>query len=264
VPQNHGSAPKTVSDTSAAKVTDQEKSLKRKRDVPADDPKLKEYLHVMQPPSKFRIYEDPVDDTYENTETQHSSVANNDQAAVPENPTTANDNRDTDTDGLLDELFGDFESDGQPEDPDEVSEQPTATTNIDTVQNVNVEQQNSVSDMDWLRMRTNRTLDLVEDDQNVSVHASLPTGQPDDDGLDDLFEEASATLAAPANANSSEIVTESTKDKDIETLEENGRLFIRNLPYSTTESELQQVFAVHGEIVEVSPHLSFFCTCFAS
>ena len=37
-----------------------------------------------------------------------------------------------------------------------------------------------------------------------------------------------------------------------DTLAEVGRLFVRNLPYSTTEEELADLFSAYGEITEVS------------
>ena len=39
--------------------------------------------------------------------------------------------------------------------------------------------------------------------------------------------------------------------QDVPSIEETGRLFVRNLPYGATEADLAEAFREHGEVSEV-------------
>lgn len=45
-------------------------------------------------------------------------------------------------------------------------------------------------------------------------------------------------------------VEEVTAVQDVPSIEETARLFVRNLPYSTTEADLAEAFREHGEVSE--------------
>ena len=48
----------------------------------------------------------------------------------------------------------------------------------------------------------------------------------------------------------------------MESEESTGRLFLRNLPYTTTEAELSDVFAEFGDLQEVHLVLDRYCVSF--
>ena len=102
-----------------------------------------------------------------------------------------------------------------------------------------------VSDADWIRSKTSRLLDLVDD---ASTFLTLrdppgPTAQPAEP-LDTEMAGAEETQQSEAQVA-------------IETISQSGRLFVRNLPYSATEGELRQHFLACGELQEVN-HISLF------
>jgi multiple RNA-binding domain-containing protein 1 len=87
--------------------------------------------------------------------------------------------------------------------------------------------QGPVNDADWLRSRTNRVLDFVEDDE-------VPP---------------SAKLLAPKLV---EVREESDKIRDT------GRLFLRNLNFDVSEDDLREHFSQYGALEEVIGFLSLF------
>lgn len=109
-------------------------------------------------------------------------------------------------------------------------------------------QQLSTTDHDWLRGRTNRTLDLVDPD-DVRI-------QQDEDPVDALSE-------GLTNASNSALPLEkegaanSEVDTPVYTKVPNARLFLRNLAFSVTQDDLQNRFKQFGKIQEVSCLLFF-------
>jgi multiple RNA-binding domain-containing protein 1 len=111
---------------------------------------------------------------------------------------------------------------------------------------------NPKSDNDWLRGKTSRLLDLVDPDDhlvtqsdevpNQTLEPAESSEEDEDVGLDEQSDLAVGVLTSPTSHSSSA--------KAIAV--PNGRLFVRNLPFSTTESDLQSTFAKYGSITEVS------------
>lgn len=95
-----------------------------------------------------------------------------------------------------------------------------------------------VSDADWIRSKTSRLLDLVDD-----ASTFLTLRDPPAEALDTEMTGAEETQQSEAEVA-------------IETISQSGRLFVRNLPYSATEGELRQHFSACGELQEVNhiPH----------
>ena len=113
------------------------------------------------------------------------------------------------------------------------------------------------SDEDWLRSRTSRLLDLVEDDDTlvskielardeekeaervVTSESSVSKKVKDQGGQED--EEPKGGSSTPMNPRS-------------DTSNTSGRLFVRNLPYTATEEDLKRHFESdgHTSITEVS------------
>lgn len=118
------------------------------------------------------------------------------------------------------------------------------------------------TDDDWLRGRTNRLLDLMDPED-------IPAGQSVDQGLPARKDSAPTAesndnvqvpdnIEEPPQAEAEwEGIDDEEVDPVIESIKTNGRLFVRNLPYSATEDDLRQHFAPYGTLEEVKSLLSF-------
>lgn len=120
------------------------------------------------------------------------------------------------------------------EQPDQERQGPlnthTSANELDTVESENAAP--STNDVDWLRGRTTRTLDLIDADE-IQIHQD-----------DDLQE------SQPEKRPTSQ--TQDVEGADKRSLEvSNARLFIRNLAFTATEDDLRNLFAPHGKIHEV-------------
>ena len=116
-----------------------------------------------------------------------------------------------------------------------------------------------MTDQEWLRARTSRTLGLVSDsedsdleDDRESENKSVASAQP----LDPTEE---STLVTPPATSPSETApkpsqTASTAESRIL---KTGRLFIRNLVYGITERDLREIFSRYGTLLEVSTPILF-------
>ncbi|KAL7271909.1 Multiple RNA-binding domain-containing protein 1 [Rhizina undulata] len=244
-----------------------EKSLKRKRgdaELPTtaveNDPKLKEYLEVMQPRSKTKTWanedlsllgrgpadaEAPVatveagesDDEYENIPTKQKKQKPSHPVASTINTSSA-------------------DADVEMRENDDQTAQPNAEeTNLESSE----QQPVPVSDSDWLRSKTSRLLDITDDidahlakmTTNDASHApeKIPPppekedGEKEWNGIDDANEDGSAEEEQSAE--------KSEADEAIETVSESGRLFLRNLSYTSTEDDLRNHFLNFGELQEV-------------
>lgn len=113
-----------------------------------------------------------------------------------------------------------------------------------------------VSDTDWLRSRTKRLLDL-EDNEDESPTAPTAPGTEEVAALRKTQLESSPVLnkdiVMDGSKNSGEApIGDPSSDSFDKTFERgNPRLFVRNLPYSTTETEVRERFSSYGELTEV-------------
>ena len=254
------------------------------------NPKLDEFLDVMAPSSKSRIW------------------ANEDstgvRGSVSENPLTAGDG---DEEGSDDEYqtvskkrkrsSGEEDDEGyasrtKPPRISPVKDSPTGASEVQKVDGpagdlhgfsgdekeaeegdvaIVTEAAPPASDSDWLRSRTSRLLGLVDDDEFDEGREKQSENQ--ESSRIQRLERNAKQKASPgpevsdaASHKSKEIEEEQTQatnhdrsKKDVASnptpavaeVEKTGRLFIRNLPYSATETELRDHFSSHGEIEEV-------------
>lgn len=114
-------------------------------------------------------------------------------------------------------------------------------------------EQGPVSDADWLRSRTNRVLELVEDDEEIpSVSrpvVQVPTQAKADVRITPEVVEEQPQVAAPQPPDEQvEEAVPSEEDK----IRETGRLYVRNLHFEVSEDELREQFSNHGDLEEVS------------
>lgn len=105
-----------------------------------------------------------------------------------------------------------------------------------------------VSDTDWLRGKTNRTLDLQDPEKDIVI--SAPVQQ----------------LPSPVSPQPSQKQVQEPAE-DVERLETspddvsavpNGRLFVRNLAFGVEQDDLRSLFAPYGSLAEVCLLCYFF------
>ncbi|KAK6074754.1 RNA recognition domain-containing protein [Seiridium cupressi] len=109
-------------------------------------------------------------------------------------------------------------------------------------------------DDDWLRQKTNRLLDLV-DDIEVSTSAPVPVvaakslGSPAQSATRHLDTD-SPGVETPEQAASVQ-QKDDVKDSAIDLVHKSARLFVRNLSYKANDEELHEFFGKFGELEEI-------------
>ncbi|KAF1851302.1 RNA-binding domain-containing protein [Cucurbitaria berberidis CBS 394.84] len=239
----------------------QENDLKRKRDEVEQDPKLKEFLDVYQPPSKTNIWTNG--DSQGGVDTGASAEETVQAVAVPED----------ESDNEYQVIAKKAKTASEPTKP-LVDEEPMpkgdSTANIEQeaadtgeamedVQDVPTAEQGPVSDADWLRSRTNRVLELVEDDTESSARVPLaigPISQPR--AVEHASPQVTHEQAEPEQPAEAPVVVvvvdnddAAPSDEEEDRIRETGRLYLRNLHFEVTEDELREQFSKHGALEEV-------------
>ena len=103
------------------------------------------------------------------------------------------------------------------------------------------------TDDDWLRSRTNRLLDLVEDDDVPVAPASAPTKPAAEKRDSPVAVEQKPELTQPVEAPAADAAS-SEEDK----IRETGRLYLRNLHFEVSEEDIRSQFSKYGSLNEVS------------
>jgi multiple RNA-binding domain-containing protein 1 len=109
------------------------------------------------------------------------------------------------------------------------------------------------TDSDWLRARTNRVLDLVDVQEVPTTESGHTVSEGSNDSSSGSYREAEPYMTAPSHV----------VQHDLEESLANGRLFIRNLPYSADEADVKDLFSKYGKVDEVSRRALFFLTLFS-
>lgn len=122
------------------------------------------------------------------------------------------------------------------------------------------QEERPLTDEEWLRSRTSRTLDLTD---NVEEHLARLTTAAEKPSQADLVghntsvsAEISAEVDVPSVTVTEEEVENQTVESEesdpiIEEISKTRRLFLRNLPNTTIEEDLWQAFEPFGELEEV-------------
>ena len=122
------------------------------------------------------------------------------------------------------------------------------------------------TDDDWLRSRTNRLLDLVDDDDDIPTPIPFhpgPTEAQDFVGGEDKEAEKPEKLDKEPSPEPMDIEdppetdVKEPDDNIIESIRKTSRLFVRNLPYVATEEDLRKHFEQYGNLEEVRRPLPF-------
>ncbi|KAF3002364.1 Multiple RNA-binding domain-containing protein 1 [Curvularia kusanoi] len=228
----------------------EDNALKRKREEAEQDPKLKEFLEIYQPPSKTNIWTDG-----------DAQIAAGNAAAVEE--------------PAQDVIVPADESDDEyqvitkkpktAEAPKEVLEEVAPAPVVDSVIPVvaaPVEQVDApmtdapdvaaqpTTDDDWLRSRTNRLLDLVEDDDIPVAPAATPSKQVAEKRDSPVAVESQPELAQPAEQTADVPAADSASQEE-EKIRETGRLYLRNLHFEVAEEDIRSQFSKYGSLDEV-------------
>lgn len=119
-----------------------------------------------------------------------------------------------------------------------------------------------MTDQEWLRARTSRTLGLVSDSEDSNVEddrqtddESVASDEPQDQS------EETTLVTPPATSPSGTALRPSRNASTAESkILKTGRLFIRNLVYGITETELREIFSQYGPLVEVFTPVPFSLT----
>ena len=118
-----------------------------------------------------------------------------------------------------------------------------------------------MTDQEWLRARTSRTLGLVSDSEDSDVEGDLQSDNESlsSDDSSNVQKEESTSVNPPATSPSATVPrsAENTSIAESKILK-TGRLFIRNLVYGITEADLRGIFSPYGPLSEVFIPSPFF------
>lgn len=120
-----------------------------------------------------------------------------------------------------------------------------------------------VSDMDWLRSKVGNSEGVIDEasgsegevvDSNEQRADNRGAGQGGNSGKgrQGRLEDAASSEGNHANASIQDPVDPSNGENDeVESGLSVGRLFVRNLPYSTTDDDLRELFGAYGVLSDV-------------
>ncbi|KAK2625695.1 hypothetical protein QTJ16_005007 [Diplocarpon rosae] len=213
-----------------------QKRSKRKRHLLEEsDPKLKEFMDIMQPASKPKTWKAKLTDGEPPSKLQAIEIL----------------------DGESDGEYEVVPTNSRKSLPSQVipAQTPSATVEIEPEQtDVHVASSAApagATDEDWLRSRTNRLLDLMDPDEIGAVTTGAvpaqnagPTQAAATQSRDSVEQEELAAEKGGAEQGEK-------PDPTLEAIKATGRLFVRNLPYSAIEDELREHFAPFGALEEV-------------
>ena len=248
-----------------------------------DGSHLREFLQVMQPASKSKVWENQESDTIRKIspaacgiEPVSTEIRTGD-THVDIVPGTSRSHQAEETprgvakdEGLAPTLQSPYcESEGHVvvDKSDHVTSEKVQVSK-DQISTSN--QLDASSDADWLRSRTSRLLGLVDDDAD-SIATLLPdkSKYETEEPSKHVEQQEIATVLFP-NAQIDQTgrddfkLTEQSSNSQITAVDAAyGRLFVRNLTFTTTQDDLRQHFenAGHGDIEEVSADLSSLYDC---
>ncbi|RYP61646.1 hypothetical protein DL770_009754 [Monosporascus sp. CRB-9-2] len=257
----------TLSNRNPAPVEAASQNIKKRKreELDESDPKLQEFLGVMlpggstnkahrdavgaadEPPAKLAagsFPENESDDEYEAIPSRRQNESNQ-ESKKPRTTTEGPDPSNSE------QQNSDFQNtQRQSRDAEvvdaELAEQPTPAP-----------APTAATDDDWLRSRTNRLLDLVDDDDNLPtaapsqpVQVAPPAPDYEENDMADGIEDE-----APPEPMEIEVLSEAeskdSKDETLDSVRKTSRLFIRNLPYSAEEEDVRKHFEQYGSLEEV-------------
>ncbi|GMG10468.1 unnamed protein product [Aspergillus oryzae var. brunneus] len=224
-----------------------ENTLKRKRDgePTQQDPKLQEYLSLMQHSSHTK--------TWANDDAVINSVANDSPAKdpqpveadeVPQELTYAQRKKAKLGDTSGEDTHVSQHDESEPMVVDATVEGDTTEQAMDQEHPaVHEEEQQPVSDTDWLRSKTSRLLGLLDEEEQAEFDsaAQRPTDSAEPAADAEVDTKNAEADPSPAAADAAEPTRAPEVDTNIENIRISARLFVRNLSYDTKESDLEPI-----------------------
>lgn len=240
--ENSSVEEKKVTSSKVSKAVNQEgKSQRGVKDDENDDPQFQEFLEVMQHRSKSKMWGN---DTVAAVSLEQSNV-------VPDNKYQMEKGEESKLDGDLERTEGELNA------PLENADKPKILVHDEVV-----------SDMDYFKSRIKeKWSDSESSDSEGSIDGTDNNDSDNDDDsgecqdknncdpventLEPDFSEREAEDGSPKEcANGSDGPSSSPQNK-IDEVIESSRLFIRNLPYTATEEELENHFSKYGTVSQV-------------
>lgn len=245
--------------------TNSDEKKKRKFESSAEDgvkDKLQEFLEVMQPPSKSKVWEN-----------QDAAISRASAHPIPKAEDTVT--REARSDEIYEHVPKRMKKERKTEEKDVVPAEPPVLVHMPSVDVETVSSDRDLSqeatrepltkssiasDADWLRSRTSRLLGLVDDDDDVQL-----TALPEEASLSEVPELVKEGVLSDARVQTDEELQIEGTVHGNEAIG-NRRLFVRNLTYTTNEEDLRKHFedGRHGTIEEVSPVLYGYRLCMIS
>ncbi|GAQ11302.1 multiple RNA-binding domain-containing protein 1 [Aspergillus lentulus] len=233
-------------------------TLKRKRegDNTQKDPQLQEYLSVIERPSKTK--------TWANGEDFLNTVQNQ-----PATSDQRGDQRDDPTEQVEEHSHkqrkkarvGDVPKVAHGPEPepmvlDKTEEEHERTNANDQGEAIShtQEEPEPVSDADWLRSKTSRLLGLLDEDEQAEFNSTAQR-KPDPSPQPATVSKAGVQHLDDGKAAVESSTEEEAVDTNIEHIRLSSRLFVRNLPYDASESDLEPIFSKFGKVEEI--HVAF-------
>mmetsp|Transcript_40843 Transcript_40843/g.41714 ORF Transcript_40843/g.41714 Transcript_40843/m.41714 type:complete len:888 (+) Transcript_40843:120-2783(+) len=178
----------------------------------------------------------------------------------------------------------------QAEDEDEINDFTVKSKPIEEKKQLNEKDATTMSDMEYLRSKVKSAVDFTDSDSNSDLESEdeeQEKNEQESERVKHINESSSAAASNTKSLKSSEVyppsrsgdrerVEEHQPSDDIKTDEEevkeggnsnavtvingrveeeeeedSGRLFVRNLPYSSSEDELRELFTEYGPLTEV-------------
>jgi multiple RNA-binding domain-containing protein 1 len=229
------------------KSSSEENPLKRKRDskTGGDDPALQEYLSAMRRPTEMKTWADTVVAVVPDGPSSSTADKKPEVTSITAKPTEEGKSeiKKPKLKNLHHATPAEREStpsiDSNP--PDQPEPSPEARPETEEL---------TQNDADWLRSKTSRLLGLLdEEEEEETPSRARPAKVDNSDDEDSRTREPVRAHEDTPPADEPE-VTE-TPDANISLIRTTGRLFLRNLPYTATESDFQPILSRFGKIGEV-------------
>ncbi|KAF9126695.1 hypothetical protein BGW39_006442 [Mortierella sp. 14UC] len=222
-----------------------------------NDPKLREYLEVMQPRATTKTWAN--DDAVElNTEKVGHGRENNRAKARAQ--VVALKNRKPGGEGLMvtqtkitfedsdDELY-----DNLPIVKTDAKDEGADIEMLEAPKEDNLVNDSAVSDLDWLKSRMAKPADAATTEEKEATSGD----EKEDEKSDAEASPAPAPKIAQEPPNRPVIISAEEEEEQAKNLiADTGRLFVRNLPYTCTEDDLRKLFEKFGPLSEVHMPIS--------
>ena len=236
---------------------------KRKREEDRDKATLQEFLEVMQPPSKLKMWENQSAMTAQTVEEHilHSTGKKETETQRDEEyePVPKKQKSERKKNRKEKQVSEPPQTEAVAPQQDELTS--TAEQTLQVAIQEPSETIQTASDADWLRSRTSRLLGLVDDDDALGQH-NLPIDSedqkavmpPNPEHIDSTSKSDASVQTDDESKNIDDTAAASPSRSNEDSAIGNSRLFVRNLTYTTTEEELRQHLesGAYGATEEVS------------